>query len=113
MFTLHSDTFTATAVPSQWAEEHGWNEGTVEVTFEGKTRRVRCLAPSEKQKEWTIYGLCARYATGTKAWHASIRHNGERILSVWTGFDNRSRRYSEPRLCGFMADVGEQHVSKR
>ena len=113
MITLHTDTFAATETPSEYAAQYGWNEGTIEVTFERKTSRVRCLAPDDKRSEWTIYGLCARYATGTKLWHASIRHNGERILSIWTGFDNRSRRYSEPRLCGFMADVSQQHVSKR
>ena len=113
MLTLHNDTFIATETPSVYAVQYGWIEGTVEVTFDRKTRRVRCLAPSDKQRDWTIYGLCARYATGTKVWHATIRHDGTRVLSVWTGFDNRSRRYSEPRLCGFIDNVGEQHVSKR
>jgi hypothetical protein len=113
MFTLHTDTFIATETPSEYAKIEGWNEGTVEATFDGKTRRVRCIAPGGKQTEWTIYGLCARYATGTKLWHATIRHSGNRVLSVWTGFESRSGRYSQPRVCGFMADVGEQHVSKR
>ena len=113
MLTLHTETFLPIFPASDWAEAYGCREGSVEVTFEGKTHRVRCLAPGEKQTEWTIYGLCARYATGTKVWHASIRHDGQRVLSVWTGFDNRSGRYSQPRLVGFIDNVGKQHVSKR
>jgi hypothetical protein len=113
MITLHTDTFAATETPSEYAAEYGWNEGTIEVTFERKTRRVRCIAPGGKQADWTIYGLCARYASGTKVWSASVRHDGQRILSLWTGFESRSGRHSQPRLCGFMADVSQQHVSKR
>jgi len=113
MLKIHADTFTATTAPSQWAEEYGWNEGTVEVTFEGKTKRVRCLAPDDKRSEWTIYGLCARYATGTKVWSASVRHDGNRILSLWTGFESRSGRHSQPRLVGFIDNVNAAHISKR
>ncbi len=113
MLTLHTDTFIAAETPSEYAVKYGWNEGTVEVTFDRKTRRVRCHAPSEKQKDWDIYDFCARYATGTKVWRASVRHDGQRILSVWTGFESRSGRHSQPRLCGFMADVSKQHISKR
>jgi hypothetical protein len=113
MFMLHADTFIAAEEPSEYAKIEGWNEGTVEATFDGKTRRVRCIAPGGKQTEWTIYGLCARYATGTKLWHATIRHDGNRVLSVWTGFESRTGRHSRPRVCGFMADVGKQHISKR
>jgi len=113
MLKIHADTFTATTAPSQWAEEYGWNEGSVEVTFEGKTKRVRCLAPDDKRSEWTIYGLCARYATGTKVWSASVRHDGNRILSLWTGFESRSGRHSQPRLVGFIDNVNAAHISKR
>ena len=113
MLTLHTETFLLKLVPSDWAEEYGYCEGSIEVTFEGKRRRVRCLAPSKKFAHWVIYSLAARYATGTKVWHASAVYDGQRVLEVWTGFDNRSGRYSQPRLVGFIADVGKQHVSKR
>lgn len=113
MITLHTETFAPAAELSKWAKECNWNEGTVEVTFQGKTRRVECIAPNEKRTDWVIYGLCARYATGSKVWRATIWHNGSRVTSVSTGFDNRSGRFSEPRLVGFIEGVGDRHVSKR
>lgn len=113
MLTLHTDTFIATETPSEYAKLEGWKEGTVEVTFERKTQRVRCIAPSGGRSYWVIYDLCARYATGKKVWHAYISHDGHRVTHVSTGFDNRSGRYSQPRLVGFTDNVGKQHVSKR
>jgi hypothetical protein len=113
MITINTETFVANETPSENAIKYGWNEGTIEATFMGKTRRVNCLAPDAKSERWAVYGLCARYATGTKVWHATVTFEDGKVSRVWTGFDNRSRRYSEPRLCGFIADVGEQHVSRR
>jgi hypothetical protein len=113
MITLHTETFVPAAQKSQYSEKYGWNEGSVEVTFEGKTRRVECLAPNETQAHWMIYGLCARYATGSKVWHASLQFKDGRLLHISTGFDNRSGRFSQPHLVGFMQDVGKQHISKR
>lgn len=109
-----TQTFQPAAELSKWAQKFGWNEGTVEVTFQGKTERVRCHAPKGDEKTWTIYGLCARYATGTKAWPATIWFNVEtRTVNVSTGFDNRSGRFSQPRLVGFIAQVAAQHISQR
>jgi len=113
MLTLHTDTFIPAETPSEYAVKYGWNEGTVEVTFMNRTRRVPCRAPSETKSNWSVFGLCARYATGSKVWHASIIHNGERVILVSTGFQSRSGRHSQPRLVGFTAEVSEAHVSKR
>lgn len=113
MIELHSETFIPAAELSKWAREYGWNEGSVDVSFQGKTQRVECIAPSEGRTHWTIYGLCARYATGTKVWHATIWHDGKRVTHVSTGFENRSGKFSQPRLVGFIEGVGEQHVSQR
>lgn len=114
MLVVRFDTFTATETPSEYAAKYGWNEGTVEVEFMGKTRRVDCLAPdASNSTRWVVYGLCARYATGTKVWPASLVFKDGKLLHVSTGFYSRSGRHSQPKLCGFTQDVGEQHVSKR
>jgi len=113
MLTVHFDTFTATETPSENAIKYGWNEGSVEVTFARETRRVRCLAPEANSQRWTVYGICARYRTGAKVWPASLVFADGKLVHVWTGFENRSGRYSQPRLCGFTQDAGKQNVSKR
>lgn len=113
MITVRENTFIASENPSEYDIKYGWNSGTVEVEFNGETRRVDCLAPGKDKAHWTIYGLCARYSTGTKVWRATIFWFDKRITHVSTGFDNRSGRYSRPRLCGFTEDVGAAHVSKR
>ena len=113
MITVREDTFTPSENPSEYDIKHGWNSGTVEVEFNGKTRRVDCLAPGKDKGSWTIYGLCARYATGSKVWRATIYWIDNKITHVFTGFENRTGRYSQPRICGFTQDVGEAHVSKR
>ena len=113
MLKVHTDTFAAAGVPTELAMKYGWNEGTVEVEFMGKTRRLRCLAPTETDHKWTIYGLCARYHTGTKVWRAVVTFKDGKLFNIVTGFESRSGRHSVPQLCGFTADVGEQHRSKR
>jgi len=111
---ISTETFQPATELSKFGQQYGWNEGTVEVTFQGRTERVECIAPKEGEKNWTIYGLCARYATGTKVWPATIRFNIENHSAfVSTGFENRSGRFSQPRLVGFIAKVAEQHVSQR
>ena len=109
------ETFQPAAELSKYAKEYNWNEGTVEVAFQGRTQRVECIAPSDGgRKEWTIYGLAARYATGSKVWRATMTLNLETgRCRVSTGFDNRSGRFSEPRLVGFIAQSSEKNVSKR
>ena len=113
MIKLNTETFAPAIEPSKNAEKYGWNEGSVEVTFAGETRRVRCLAPKANSQRWTVYGICARYRTGAKVWPASLVFADGKLIHVSTGFDNRSGRYSQPRLCGFTQDAGKQNVSKR
>lgn len=111
---IATETFQPAAELSKYGQEYGWNEGTVEVTFQGRTERVKCIAPKDGEAKWTIYGLCARYATGTKVWPATIWFSAETgKMNVSTGFDNRSGRFSQPRLVGFIAKVADQHISQR
>jgi hypothetical protein len=59
--------------------EHGfWVEGTVEVTLQGKTRRVKAHKTGD---EIRAYGLTGRYETGTKAWPANVT----RVIDPSTG----------------------------
>lgn len=113
MIMLNTETFVPAETPSENAIKYGWNEGTVEVEFMGKTRRVNCLAPDAKSDRWAVYGLCARYATGTKVWPATVVFEKGKLFNIFTGFESRTGRHSQPRLCGFTADAGEQHVSRR
>ena len=113
MIELHAETFAPAVEPSKYAEKYGWNEGSAEVTFLGKTRRVECIAPSEGRDYWVIYGLCARYATGSKVWRASLTVENGRVTHISTGFENRSGRFSQPHLVGFIEGANDQHVSKR
>jgi len=113
MIELHTETFAPAPELSKLAQKYGWNEGTVEMKFEGKTRRVKCIAPKENGDRWTVYGLCARYATGSKVWSATLIFKDGRLTNVSTGFDNRSGRFSQPRLVGFIENVGDKHISKR
>lgn len=111
---IATETFQPAVTLSAYAEKYGWNEGTVEVTFQGRTERVNCHAPKDGGSQWTIYGLSARYATGTKVWPATIWFDAaKRTVRVHTGFDNRCGRFSQPRLVGFLANVATQHISKR
>jgi hypothetical protein len=111
---IATETFQPAAELSKYGQQFGWNEGTVEVTFQGRTERVQCIAPKDGGSQWTIRGLCARYATGAKVWPATIWFDADkRTFNIMTGFDNRSGRFSQPRLVGFLADVAPQHVSQR
>lgn len=109
---LATKTFEPAAEQPEYAAKFGWTTGTAEVTFMGKTRRVDVRKTNET--EWVIFGLCGRYPTGGKVWSASV-HLNHATGGVWVslGFDSRSGRHGQPRLTGFLADVGEGHVSKR
>ena len=113
MITINAATFAPFKEQSDYAVKNGWIEGTVEVAFMSKTRHVECRAPSANDGEWIVFDLCARYATGTKVWPATVKIRDGKIDYITTGFESRSGRHSRPRLCGFLQDVCEQHVSKR
>ena len=113
MIEIRTETFVPAEVPSDYAVTNDRTEGSVEVTFNGVTRRVICLAPDAKSAVWVIYGLCARYATGKKVWPASVLVVGSNAIGIFAGFESRSSRHSRPTLVGFLQDAREQHISKR
>ena len=109
---LATATFTADDVQGELCAQYGWVDGTAEVTFERKTHRVNVRRVNDT--EWVVFSLGARYATGTKVWPACVRFDfAKNKVSVSTGFDNRSGKFSQPRLCCFLADVGTNVVSQR
>lgn len=113
MITINTETFVPADKQSDYAVNNGWIDGTVEVAFMGKTRRVECRATAGDSSEWIVFDMCARYATGTKVWPAAVKILNGKIDYVRTGFESRSGRHSQPRLCGFLQDVSEKHVSQR
>ena len=113
MLTINTASFIADAEQGEYAIKYGWIDGTVEVTFERKTRCVHARKCDNNQ--FIAFDLAARYPTGSKVWKASARFTPEgKIISVQAGVESRSGRIaSQPRICGFIADVREQHISQR
>lgn len=93
------------------AQGQFFNEGTVEVTIHGKTRRVSAV---RNDREITAYGIAVKYQTGTKVWAGRVSHfldtGNERMAG---GFDNRATNSRIQSIVGFWDDVAEQHRSRR
>lgn len=85
--------------------------GTVEITLQGKTKRVRCYQSGDRI---TAFDVGVKYKTGTKVWHGSVTHWIEKgTENVDGGFDNRASRSRIATIVGFYSDVAEAHTSKR
>lgn len=73
-------------------------DGTVEVTLRGITKRVR--ASRWVGGQIMAYDLVGRYATGAKAWPATLRYNpGSSSVPAWEsasfGRDDRSVKFNK------------------
>jgi acylphosphatase len=87
MTMINPDSFQAT-------DENGHN-GTVEVTFQGQTRRVKAF---KNAFGISAYGaLTGRYQSGSKAWPASI-HLDERGEYTRFGRDDRASKFKKATL---------------
>jgi len=92
MSIIKNETFIA----NETQPEHGfWIDGTVEVTLGKETRRVKAFI---KGNVVTAFGMTGRYATGTKAWAASVAQRidpttGKVWDSVNFGRDDRSAKF--------------------
>jgi hypothetical protein len=72
--------------------------GTVEVTFQGKTRRVAARRFSDNDIVCSE-ALTGRYITGKKAWPAVIwSRGGDGGESIRFGFDSRSGKHRKYAL---------------
>lgn len=75
--------------------------GTVEVTLHGKTKRVRAF----RNERGTIYarGLGGRYQTSSKVWPAMVSTDA-RGTYVFFGRDDRSDRFNKASGLFFMKE---------
>lgn len=113
MITIDTASFVADAEQSENAVKYGWVDGTVEVTFQSKTRRVPARKCSDN--EIIAFDIAARYPTGSKVWKSSVRFSVDgKVRHINAGVESRSGRIaSQPRICGFIEGVREQYISKR
>ncbi len=79
--------------------------GTVEVTLQGRTKRVQAVlrrsldTTSHLNNEITAYGITGRYMTGKIAWPGSISsREGWKNDSVRFGFDSRSGKHHKATI---------------
>ena len=78
-------------------ESEYWEDGTVEVTLRGTTKRV----PAHRSNGTiTAYGMTGRYQTGTKAWPAQVRavtdpRTGKLWDQVHFGRDDRASKFQK------------------
>jgi hypothetical protein len=113
MLTIDIASFVADAEQSEYAVQYGWLNGTVEVTFQGKTRRVRARKCDDNQI--IAFDMAARYPTGSKVWKSSVRFSVDgKVRHINAGVESRSGRIaSQPRICGFIEGVRDEYISKR
>jgi carbon monoxide dehydrogenase subunit G len=112
MLTIDVSSFVANADQDEYAVKYNWQNGTIAVTWQGKTKTVQAR---KADKEFIVWGMGARYPTGTKLWEATIHatHEGK-ILHVRAGVDSRAGRLAQsPRIVAFMSDAADIHHSKR
>jgi len=68
------------------------NEGTVEVTIAGETKRVSATI---FQGKITAYGFVCKYRTGAKLWNAMIMQYANGKESFMGGFESRSGKHRQ------------------
>lgn len=112
MLTIDASSFTANAEQDEYATKYGWQDGTIALTFRGKTKTV--TARKTKRDEYIVWGIASRYPTGSKVWDTCIRFKDGKVVGISAGVDSRSGRIARaPMVVGFMSDVADQHHSKR
>ena len=112
MLTIDVSSFAVNADQDEYAVKYNWQNGTIAVTWQGKTKTVKAR---KAKNEFIVWGMGARYPTGTKLWEATINANLDgKILRVRAGFDSHAGRFAQsPRVVCFMSDAAEIHHSKR
>ena len=104
--------FTANDRQDEYATKYGWLDGTIALTFRGKTKTV--TARKTERDEYIVWGIASRYPTGSKLWNTCIRFKDGKVVDITAGVDSRAGRIARaPMIVGFMSDVADQHHSKR
>src|SRR5262245_37022777 len=103
---INRDSFVAGEEIRAWVGSKHYPEGlviengTVEVTLYGETRRVAALL----DKDGSIWarGIGGRYMTGGKVWPATVSTNKNGGTYVFFGRDDRSGRFNKANGLFFM-----------
>lgn len=112
MFTIDTSSFAANTKQDEYAIKYGWQDGTIALTFRGKTKTL--TARKTERDEYIVWGIASRYPTGSKVWDTCIRFKDGKVVDITSGVDSRSGRLARsPMVVGFMSDVADQHHSKR
>jgi hypothetical protein len=95
-----TETMTYASKRGEWSVSY--ENGTVEVTLQGKTKRL----PARRYEDQSIVvnsHITGRYQQGGKAWPASINSDPTRGEYVNFGRDDRSGRFNKARGLFFAA----------
>lgn len=93
-----------------------WENGTVEVSFNGKTRTVKASRSDFGLQGLVInaYGFAGKYATGNKVWPCHVRHYIKTGRESFDGgFDNRASNSRIRTIVGFMDEINARYHSGR
>ena len=87
------------------SDEKYWEEGTVEVTLRGTTKRVPAHRDHSNPDNVTAYGMTGRYQTGTKAWAAMVVCRRDKDGNLWDwvhfGRDDRASKFQKLNSLSF------------
>lgn len=112
MQMINANTFIA----NEEQDGHYSIDGTVEVTINKITKRVRASKWKNAKGEYDqliAYTIAGRYETGTKVWHCHITQYNDGRESIGGGFENRATRSRIRYIVGFMEAINKDHHSKR
>jgi hypothetical protein len=108
---INVSTFVQTEAPK---EGSAITPGTVEVTLQGKTRRVSGYRMGDT---FVAFEMVGKYQSGSKLWpgsiHSDLNRAGERYETLRFGFDSRSGKHTRKPMIWFKADAPASAISKR
>lgn len=106
--TINRESFVVTAVKPRHYGDGTYEEGTIEVSFAGKT--VRAAAKRFGDGDVFINGFVGRYVTSAKPWRAIVafRNNTSEKPYVNFGRDDRSGRFNKANMVQYAPDIYEK-----
>lgn len=105
MIRIHLETFTPDPEQSPFCLQFGHVDGTLEVTLEGRTRRLEARHYSGNY--WIVRGVLVSFPNSTKRWPAALYFFPDtgRIWFRPNDHAMQGNRWPTPRLCGFVEDL--------